>query len=135
DGSEHGEAGEQVDPSEVGPAKIPETQGEIGHQGGVRSQGSTAQKQPAEVDETPLNPLITRIQVERSNDTGPRGTGSVSRYRLRTAIDSMIAGHFRFVAAIGEHGRGPHRRRQHTDQQTRRYCTAIYPWDRAKKGQ
>jgi hypothetical protein len=33
-----------------------------------------------------LNPLITRIQVERSNDTGPRGAGRVSRYRLRTAL-------------------------------------------------
>ena len=38
---------------------------------------------PAEVDETPVNPLITGIQVETSNDAGPWGTGRVSRYRLR----------------------------------------------------
>ena len=46
----------------------------------------------AEVDETQLNPLITRIQVERSNDAGPRGTGRVSRYRLLAT--GMIAGRF-----------------------------------------
>src|SRR5262249_51059732 len=54
---------------------------------GRRPQDGCAQKRSApEVDETPLNPLITRIQVERSNDTGPCGTGRVSRYRLRTAL-------------------------------------------------
>src|SRR5262249_44279177 len=52
-----------------------------------RPQSACAQKRRTpEVDETPLNPLITRIQVERSNDTGPWGTGKVSRYRLRTAL-------------------------------------------------
>ena len=55
--------------------------------------GVITQKQsPAEVDETTLNPLITRIQVERSNDAGPRGTGRVSRYRLPS--NGMIAGRF-----------------------------------------
>src|SRR5712692_2156418 len=39
-------------------------------------QGSPPQKQtPAEVDETRLNPLITRIQVESRSIPGPRGTG------------------------------------------------------------
>ena len=42
---------------------------------------------PAEVDETPLNSLITFIQVESLNDTGPRGAGRVLRYRLRTASE------------------------------------------------
>ena len=57
---------------------------QIGRSDHPRPQGSPRQKHaPAEVDETPLNPLITRIQVEWSNDTGPRGTGRVSRYRLR----------------------------------------------------
>ena len=51
-------------------------------------QCSPAHKQtPAEVDETPLNPLITFIQVESLNDTGPRGAGRVSRYCLRTASE------------------------------------------------
>ena len=58
-----------------------------------RPHGVITQKQsPAEVDETTLNPLITRIQVERSNDAGPRGTGRVSRYRLPS--NGMIAGRF-----------------------------------------
>src|SRR5262249_62016681 len=60
---------------------------QIGRPRARRPQGGCAQKpSSAEVDETPLNPLITRIQVERSNDTGPWGTGRVSRYRLRTAL-------------------------------------------------
>ena len=67
--------------AQIGPARL------------RRPQASITQKQsPAEVDETTLNPLITRIQVERSNDAGPRGTGRVSRYRL--PLNGMIAGRF-----------------------------------------
>ena len=79
-----------------GPGKGPEDQGQGAQVRRARlrhPQGSITQKQsPAEVDETTLNPLITRIQVERSNDTGPRGTGRVSRYRLQSS--GMIAGRF-----------------------------------------
>ena len=59
----------------------------------IAGRGWGEQKEsPAEVDETPLNPLITRIQVERSNDTGPCGTGRVSRYRLQTDPGTISSG-------------------------------------------
>ena len=68
------------------PAAKPKIGGKIDPK--IRSpQGCPAQKQiQAEVDETPLNPLITGIQVEKSNDAGPWGTGRVSRYRLRRPL-------------------------------------------------
>src|SRR5262249_40389971 len=68
---------------------------QIGRAQARRPQGGCAQKpSPAEVDETPLNPLITRIQVERSNDTRPWGTGRVSRYRLQPFSCGTIAGRY-----------------------------------------
>ena len=75
-----------------------------------RPQASITQKQsPAEVDETTLNPLITRIQVERSNDAGPRGTGRVSRYRLPHRMERSPAASI--APATGVDSCGPHRRR------------------------
>src|SRR5262249_57408918 len=78
--------------------QAPENEGknrQIGRAQARRPQGGCAQKPcPAEVDETPLNPLITRIQVERSNDTGPWGTGRVSRYRLQPFSCGTIAGRY-----------------------------------------
>ena len=57
--------------------------GKVGEEGRSPQEGSTQTASPAEVDEAPVNPLITGIQVETSNDAGPWGSGRVSRYRLR----------------------------------------------------
>src|SRR5260370_42355669 len=54
-------------------------------------QGSPRQKQtPAEVDETRLNPLITRIQVESRSIPRPGERGRVSRCCLRLAASGPI---------------------------------------------
>src|SRR5262249_62027536 len=95
-GKEKGERGGRRGEREKAGRQAPENEGQnrqIGRAQARRPQGGCAQKpSPAEVDETRLNPLITRIQVERSNDAGPWGKGRGSRDHLQPFSCGTIAG-------------------------------------------
>ena len=120
----------------AGGAKTANKHREIARPQRFPRQACPAQKQsPAEVDETPLNPLITPASMSRVRTMpSPGERGGVSRYRLQTPSMANYPPAGRVGRQPGVN-RGAHRRCQYTDQQTGSYCIAIYPWNRAEKGQ
>ena len=102
-----------------------------------RGNSKAANLVPREVDDSPRNPLITRhpvADVAAMPDLSRKGRASC--YRLRACPGASVETEISRIGTAGrqECDRGPHRRGEYSDQQARCYCTAIYPWDWAKKG-